>query len=77
MSDPRLNVQALKRIAEASGGRLMEARSAPALLEALRAGIPAARLSVTRDLWHNGWSFAAIVMLLGTEWILRRRWGLR
>jgi hypothetical protein len=48
-----------------------------ALVEALRAGAPAAQVAVTRDLWHNAWSFAAIVLLLGAEWILRRRWGLR
>jgi hypothetical protein len=48
-----------------------------ALLEALTAGVPAATLAVRRDLWHNAWSFAAIILLLGAEWILRRRWGLR
>jgi hypothetical protein len=39
--------------------------------------VPAAVLSVRRDLWHNGWSFAVIVLLLGAEWVVRRRWGLR
>ena len=77
MSDPRLNMHLLERVARASGGRVIAPGEGPALLEALRAGIPAARLSVTHDLWHNGLSFAAIVMLLGTEWVLRRRWGLR
>jgi hypothetical protein len=47
------------------------------LSAALRAGVPAAALAVRRDLWHNGWSFTAIALLLGAEWILRRRWGLR
>jgi hypothetical protein len=47
------------------------------VLERLRAAVPAASLSVRRDLWHNGWSFAAIVLLLAGEWVLRRRWGLR
>jgi uncharacterized membrane protein len=77
MSDPRLNVQVLNRVARASGGRLLTRAELPVLVDALRAGIPAARRSVTRDLWDNAWSFAAIVMLLGTEWGLRRRWGLR
>lgn len=48
-----------------------------ALRDALTAAVPAARLAVTEDLWHTGWSFAALVLLLGAEWILRRRWGLR
>jgi uncharacterized membrane protein len=77
MTDPRLNLQVLQRIALASGGRVMTAGQGAALLEALRAGVPAARVAVTHDLWHNGWSFSAIVVLLGAEWILRRRWGLR
>ena len=77
MADPRLNTQLLRRIALASGGRLVGPDETAALLDGLRAGLPAARLATTHDLWHNGWSFAAIVMLLGAEWILRRRWGLR
>jgi uncharacterized membrane protein len=77
MSDPRLNVQVLERVAAASGGRVMAAADTRALLDALRARIPEARLAVTHDLWHTGWSFAMVVTLLGTEWMLRRRWGLR
>ena len=77
MADPRLNTQLLQRIALASGGRLVGPDETTTILEGLRAGLPAARLAATHDLWHNGWSFAAIVMLLGAEWILRRRWGLR
>ena len=77
MTDPRLNLQVLQRVALASGGRLMTAGEGPALLAALHAGVPAARIAVTHDVWHNGWSFTAIVVLLGAEWILRRRWGLR
>jgi len=77
MTDPRLNTPVLQRIALGSGGRVVDLRDTSAIVEPLRAGLPAARLAVTHDLWHNGWSFAAIVGLLGTEWVLRRRWGLR
>jgi uncharacterized membrane protein len=77
MTDPRLNLQVLQRIALGSGGRMIAAGDGPALLEALSAGVPAAQVAVTHDLWHNGWSFAVIVVLLGAEWILRRWWGLR
>ena len=77
MTDPRVNLQVLRRVAAASGGRLLTAGDGAVLVEALRARTPAARLAATRDLWHNAWSFAAIVVLLGAEWILRRRWGLR
>jgi uncharacterized membrane protein len=77
MTDPRLNAPLLERIALASGGRLVRGGDVPSIVEGLRAGLPAARLAATRDLWHNGWSFAAIVGLLAAEWVLRRRWGLR
>ncbi len=77
MTDPRLNDQVLQRIALASGGQVVRPGDGAAILERLRTGLPAARLAVTHDLWHNGWSFAAVMMLLGVEWLLRRRWGLR
>jgi uncharacterized membrane protein len=77
MTDPRLNHQVLERLALASGGRVVGPGDGSVILEGLRTGLPAARPAVTHDLWHNGWSFAAIMMLLGAEWLLRRRWGLR
>jgi hypothetical protein len=77
MSDPRLNTQVLQRIALASGGRVLTRADSSALFSRLLAGLPAARLAVVHDLWHTGWSFATIVILLGAEWLLRRRWGLR
>ena len=43
----------------------------------LRAAVPAAVIVARRDLWHNGWSFAALVLLLAAEWLLRRQWGMR
>jgi hypothetical protein len=77
MSDPRLNARLLQRIAAASGGSVVQEGRTPQLIEALQSAVPVAVLSVRRDLWHTGWSFAAIVMLLGAEWLLRRRSGLR
>jgi uncharacterized membrane protein len=77
MSDPRLNRQVLERIAVATGGRVMAEDEIGELPAVLRARVPAAVLSVRRDLWHNGYAFTLIVLLLGAEWIARRRWGLR
>jgi uncharacterized membrane protein len=77
MTDPRVNLPLLQRLALASGGRLAAEGEAAALAADLRGHVPHALLAVRRDLWHNAWSFGAIVLLLGTEWILRRRWGLR
>jgi hypothetical protein len=77
MTDARLNTQLLQRIALASGGRVVTDADVAALAGSLRAQLPAATLAATRDLWNTAWSFLAIVMLLSTEWVLRRRWGLR
>ena len=77
MADPRLNVRVLQRIAAASGGRVIETGDIAALPGQLRAAIPAAVIVARRDLWHNGWSLAAVVLLLAAEWLLRRQWGMR
>ena len=77
MTDPRLNTAVLQRLAAASGGKVVAEADVAEVVSALEANVPAAALSVRRDLWHNGWSFAAILLILGGEWLLRRRWGLR
>jgi hypothetical protein len=77
MTDPRLNARLLQQLAAASRGQMVQAGKMAALVDALRANVPAAALSVRRDLWHTGWSFAAILLLLSAEWLLRRRSGLR
>ena len=61
----------------ADARRVIAAAEVAALAASLRAGLPAATLVATRDLWNSAWSFVAIVMLLSGEWVLRRRWGLR
>jgi uncharacterized membrane protein len=77
MTDPRLNEDTLTRVARASGGQLLTAGDEVTLVDRLRTGAPAAALAVRSDLWHTGWSFAIIALLLAAEWLLRRSWGLR
>ena len=76
--DPRLNEEVLRRVATASGGRMIGPGELDELPELLRArlftgGVPGA----PRDLWHGVWSFVIVLMILATEWILRRTWGMR
>jgi hypothetical protein len=77
MTDPRMNAAFFARLASASGGRVLSESEVSELPALLRAAVPGAALAVRRDLWHTGWSFAAILTLLAAEWILRRTWGLR
>ncbi len=76
--DPRRNDAVLRRLGESTGGALLEADALDGLAARIReaAASPTSRL-VERDLWHNGWSFVIICVVLGLEWALRRRWGLR
>ena len=77
MSDPRLNMRVLQRVAASSGGRVVDPGQIDAMVTDLRAAVPVANVVVRQDLWHTGWSFAVILLLLAAEWVLRRRWGLR
>jgi hypothetical protein len=77
MTDPRMNAAFFARLASISGGRVLSENEVSELPGLLKAAVPGAALAVRRDLWHTGWSFAAILTLLGAEWILRRTWGLR
>lgn len=77
MTDPRLNEDTLQRVARASGGAVMAAGDIGGLLARLDAAAPGAVLALRKDLWHTGWSFAVLAGLLASEWLARRRWGLR
>jgi uncharacterized membrane protein len=76
-ADPRLNEGFLRRIARNSGGRYVRAGDAARVPAWLEATVPQNAAPERRDLWHEPWAFALVVLLLSAEWILRRRWGLR
>ncbi len=75
--DPRLNEGFLRRVARNSGGRYVRAAEASRVPSWLQATVPQNAAPERRDLWHEPWAFALIVLLLSAEWTLRRRWGLR
>jgi uncharacterized membrane protein len=76
-ADPRLNEGVLRRIAQASGGGYVRADEASRVVSWLQSVVPAAAEPEQRDLWHQPWALGLLIGLLATEWILRRRWGLR
>jgi hypothetical protein len=77
MADPRLNSALLERLAASTGGRVLTADDLDGLPDLLRAGMPASAYAVREDLWHSAWSFVLLIGLLVSEWLVRRRWGLR
>jgi uncharacterized membrane protein len=76
-ADPRLNEPFLRRLARSTGGRYARPAEAAQVASWLQTTVPVDATPERRDLWHEPWAFAAIVLLLSAEWILRRRWGLR
>lgn len=76
MAQPQLNEAVLQRLAGENHGHYLPAARAGELPALLRESRVAAGTPEQRDLWHNGWSFLALVTLLGAEWMLRRRAGL-
>jgi len=76
-ADPRLNEGFLRRVSRNSGGRYVRAADASRIPGWLQTTAPQNAAPERRDLWHEPWAFASIVVLLAAEWILRRRWGLR
>jgi hypothetical protein len=76
LTDPRLNDATLRRLAAGAGGAYVASADASTLAARVRDAHAVARREM-RDLWHNGWSLAGIVVLLSAEWAFRRRWGLR
>lgn len=76
MTQPRLNEAVLRRLAAETGGRYLRADQVSGLPALLRESRAEAGTPEMRDLWHNGWSLLAIVGLLASEWVARRRVGL-
>ena len=76
LMQPRLNDAVLRRLSSETSGRYIPAARADELPSLIRASRVDAGTPEMRDLWHNGWSLLAIILLLGVEWVMRRRAGL-
>jgi hypothetical protein len=77
LAEPRRNDAQLARLAERLGGRLIPpGEVAAAVRDATERRASTATL-IEADLWHSPWVLVALLALLGGEWMLRRRWGLR
>jgi uncharacterized membrane protein len=77
MTDPRLNAGVLRRLAQATGGRFVEAGRASEVPAWLESDVSVRGAPTRRDLWHEPWVYGVLVAIMIAEWTLRRRWGLR
>ncbi len=71
--ETRLNDELLKRIAYSSGGKYFDISARSGLIDAMRA-LVVKRREVEEELgiWDTPWPFVVFVLLVGTEWFLRR-----
>jgi uncharacterized membrane protein len=76
MMQPRLNDAVLRRLSSETGGRYLPAERAGELPSLIRESSVDAGAPEMRDLWHNGWSLLTLIVLLASEWVVRRRAGL-
>lgn len=67
----------LRRLCEASGGRLIDAGELPKLLKELsHEKTDQAPKILVQPAWDEAWVFYLAGLLFGLDWFLRRRWGL-
>jgi hypothetical protein len=67
----------LRRLCEASGGRLIEAGELAKLLKEMNdEKTDQVPKIIVKPIWDDAWGFYLIGLLLGLDWFLRRRWGL-
>ncbi|MGQ0702671.1 MAG: hypothetical protein ACT4PM_06010 [Gemmatimonadales bacterium] len=73
---PELRTPLLRRIAEETGGRYYPLAEADGLAQDVGFTESGVTVKESRDLWDMPIVFLALVALLGTEWVYRRRRGL-
>ena len=66
----------LKRISELTGGKSLTIPELPNLASLLKERTVTTTTRSERPLWDNGLIALLLVLLLGTEWIFRRRYDL-
>jgi uncharacterized membrane protein len=74
---PTTNETLLKLLASKTGGKSITLRDDPARLGIESAPIKKITGYKTEELWDKCWIFILLVILLSSEWILRRKWGLK
>ena len=85
LNDPAANPSLMDQMASTtseSGGRSLAAEELPALLKEIKSNLDELKIEIqtTKQMADSGWDawlfFGCVVTLLGSEWFLRKKWGL-
>jgi hypothetical protein len=74
---PTTNENLLKLLADKTGGEFITLRDDPERLGIESTPIKKITGYKTEELWDTYWIFILLVSLLSSEWLLRRKWGLK
>ena len=69
------NRELLEKLAEQTGGRYFPAAEGRKLAENISYSEAGITTRETKDLWDMPMVFVLALVLRGSEWLLRRRWG--
>lgn len=76
LSDPSVRPELMEQIAKLTGGRVQKLASGVSLdVPLLEPPIVEVGRSKDRPLWDRPWALGLLVLVLGAEWFLRRRFG--
>ncbi|MFQ5787937.1 MAG: glutamine amidotransferase, partial [Thermodesulfobacteriota bacterium] len=77
ISGPTISSSMLKLIADKTGGEFITIKDDPKRLEIDKTPLKKITGYKTVELWDNPVLFIFLIVTLTSEWLLRRRWGLR
>ncbi len=74
---PTVNQDLLKLLADETGGRFITLRDDPERLRIEPTPMRKITGYKTEELWDRYWVFILLIVLLSSDWVLRRKWGLK
>ena len=76
LSDTKMRLGGLQRMAQLTGGSVLSLSDFGNLNELLDTQALTTTVRSERPLWDNGWIAALLIILLGMEWFMRRKYDL-
>lgn len=76
MADTAMQIEQLRRVADLSGGKCLSILGVKELPSLLNLERYTKTYTTEIPLWDNGWLVVLLVVLMGVEWIVRRRYDL-